>query len=66
MFLANSVSTFFINGFPVFNNEPRSLPGNPPGYTILDNWAFDDFMLVDELFAKAFRSFETCLSVSNN
>ena len=28
--LANSLITFFINGNPVFNNGPRSLPRNPP------------------------------------
>ena len=27
--LANGLITFFINGNPVFNNGPRSLPSNP-------------------------------------
>ena len=40
--LANGLITFFINGSPGFNNEPRSLPRNPPDYIILDNWVFDD------------------------
>ena len=35
--LANGLITFFINVSPVFNNGPRSLPGNLPDCTILDN-----------------------------
>ena len=35
--LANSLITFFIYGSLVFNNGPRSLPGNPPDCIILDN-----------------------------
>ena len=35
--LANGLITFFINGSPVFNNGPRSLPRNPPDCIILDN-----------------------------
>ena len=34
--------------------------------TILDNWVFDNFTLLDELFAKGLQSFETCLSGNNN
>ena len=33
---------------------------------ILFNSVFDDFMLAEELFAKASRSFETCVLVNNN
>ena len=29
--------TFLINGNLVFNKGPRSLPRNPPDWTILDN-----------------------------
>ena len=29
--LTNGLSTFFINGKPVFSNGPRSLSRNPPG-----------------------------------
>ena len=36
-FLANGLSTFFINGNPVFSNGSRRLPRNPPDCTILDN-----------------------------
>ena len=35
--LANGLSTFFISGKPVFNNGPRSLPRNPPYFTVLTN-----------------------------
>ena len=31
--LANSLSTFFIKGKPVFSNGPRSLSKNPPTVT---------------------------------
>ena len=33
---------------------------------MLDSWVFDNFILADETFAKASRSFETCVSVNNN
>ena len=33
---------------------------------ILFNWIFDNFILAEELFAKALRSFETCVLVNNN
>ena len=35
--LANHLFTFLINGSPVFNNGPRSLPRNPPDCIILDS-----------------------------
>ena len=38
----------------------------PPGCMILSNWAFENFMLADEPFAKALRIFETCVSVNDN
>ena len=34
--IANGLVTFFINGSPAFNNEPRSLPRNPPDCIILN------------------------------
>ena len=64
--LANGFITFFINGSRVFNNAPRSLPKNPRGCTILDNWVFDNLISVDELFAKILRRFWTCLLVNRN
>ena len=32
----------------------------------LDNWFFEKFILADESFAKALRSFKTCLPVNNS
>ena len=45
---------------------PRNLPRNPPDCTILDRWIFGNFISADELFAKALRSFATCLSKINS
>ena len=64
--LANGLITFFINGSPVFNNEPISLPRSSPNCTILDNWVFDNLISIDDLLAKALRRFATCLLVNNN
>ena len=66
MVLANGLSSFFINGKPVFSDGPKSLPRSPSDCNILDRWVFDNFILVDELFAKPLRSLETFLSVNNN
>ena len=64
MLLANGLSTFYIKSNPAFKNGPRSLPKDPPDCTILGKWVFDNFILADEFFAKALRSFGTCLLVS--
>ena len=45
-FLANGSITFFISGNPVFSNEQRSLPRNPPYCIILDIWVFDSLTSV--------------------
>ena len=37
-----------------------------PDCIILDNWVFENFILVDEPFVKALRIFETCVLFSNN
>ena len=37
----------------------------PPYCTTIDNLVFENFILGDELFAKALRIFETCISVNN-
>ena len=63
---SSGLSTLFIKVNPAFSNDPKSLPKNPPHYPILCNWVFDNFILAEELFAKAFRSFETCVLVNNN
>ena len=52
--LANGLSAFPIKATPIFSNGPRSLIENSTNCTILDNWVFDDFMLADEPFTKAF------------
>ena len=64
--LANGFSTFLIKGNLVFDNGPKSLPKSPPNCPILCNWVFDDFILAEQLFAKALRSLETCVLVNNN
>ena len=64
--VANGLSTFSINSNPAFSNGPKGLPKNLPDCTILRNWVFDNFRLAEELFAKALRSFETCVLVNNN
>ena len=46
--LANGLITFFINGNPVFSNEARSLPINPPDCIILDYWVFDKLISIDK------------------
>ena len=64
--LANGLCTFPIKGNPVFCNGAKSIPKNSPDYPILCNWAFDSFILADELFEKALRSLETCALVNDN
>ena len=44
----------------------KSLPKNSPFCTILNNWVFGNFILAEELFVKALRSFGTCMLVNNN
>ena len=56
----------FINGNRAFNNEPRTLPGNPPDCIIWDTWVFDSLISVDDLLAKALQRLATCLLVNNN
>ena len=64
--LANGLITFFISGNPVFSNEPRSLPRNPPDCIILDIRVFDNLISVDDFSVKALRGFETCRLVNKN
>ena len=64
--LADSLSKFLIKGYPVFTDGPKSLPYNSPDCTILCNWVYDNSILAEELFAKAWRSFETCALVNTN
>ena len=64
--LVSGLSTFFLKGDPVFSNGPNSLPKNPSDCPILCNWVFDNFILAEELCAKALWSFEICLLFNNN
>ena len=66
MLLANGLSTFFIKVNPAFSNDPRSLPKNPPDRLILRKRVFENFILAEELFAKALRNFETYVLVNNS
>ena len=64
--LVNGLSTFPINGNPVFSNCSKRLPKNPPDCPILCNLVFENFILANELFHKALRIFETCILVNKN
>lgn len=63
--LANGFSTFPIKASPVFNNNSKSLPKNPPVCTILCNLLFDNFILDEKLFAEGLRGLETYVLVNN-
>ena len=54
--LPNGLSTFPIKGNTVFSNGPSDC-------RIYYNLAFYNFILAEELFAKALRSFKTCVLV---
>ena len=54
--LANGLSTFFIKKKIVFSSSLRNPPKNPSDCTVLDSWAFDNIILADEPFPKAFQS----------
>ena len=55
--LANGLSTFPIQGNPLFSNGPK--------WSMLCNWVFDNFILARKLFTKVLQSLETCLLVNN-
>ena len=55
-------SAAFLKAEPKLENSSK----NPFDCTILDSRAFDNFILADELFAKALWSLETCPPVTNN
>ena len=52
------------HGNTFFNSGPRSLPRNLPDCTILDNRAFNNFILPNDL--QTLPSFETCQSVGDD
>ena len=62
--LVNDLSISFIKGKPVFSNGLKRSPKNPPDFTILDSWIFDN-ILADELFAKHLPGLENCALVNN-
>ena len=62
----STLSTFPAKGKPGFSNRPKKFPKIPPDRTVLYNWVFDSFVLVNEPFAKTFWSLETCVLVNNN
>ena len=66
MLLANGLSTFPIKGNAVFRNGYKGLPKNRPDCSILCNCVFDNFILAEELFAKALQSFEIYVLVNSN
>ena len=61
--LANSLIKLFINSKSTVIKDPRNLQGNPPDCNI---YVFSNFIIADELFAKALRMLKTCLLVNNN
>ena len=65
MLLVDGLGTFPIKGNPVFSNGPKSPTKNLPNCHILCKWLFDSFILAEELFAKALRSFQTCVLANN-
>ena len=60
--LASGLSTYFINSKPTFISGRR----HSPYCFIFHIWVFDNFILADNLFAKALWRFTTCLLVNNN
>ena len=65
MLLANGFSIFPIKDNPFLKNVPKSLSKNPCDSRFLCNWAFESFILAEELFAKVLRSFEIYVLVNN-
>ena len=63
MLLANGLCTFPIKGKPFFSNDRKILSKSSSDCPILYNRVFDNFILADEPFAKALRSFGNfCIS----
>ena len=49
-FLASGLSTFFISGYPVFNNGLKSLRKNPPDCrSVLRKWIFYNLIIFEIL-----------------
>ena len=60
--LANSLSTFPVKGNLFFSNGTKGLAKNTPDWV----WVFHNYILTEELFAKALQSFETCVLLNRN
>ena len=63
MHLTSGLSTFY---WRQTRNGPSSLPKNPPDCPILCIWTFGNFILADELLARALQSLGTCVLANNN
>ena len=63
---SNGIKTLLANGNPLFSNGPKSLPKNPPDCPILCIWVFDNFILAEELIAKALQSLKIYVLLNNN
>ena len=61
-----ALNTFSIKSKAVYINISGSLPKNLSDCLILCNWVLDNFILANELFGKAFRSFDTFVLENNN
>ena len=58
--------TFFINDKPTFISYPRNELRKQSNCIILEICVFEKYILTERLFAKAWRSFATCVSSGNN
>ena len=66
MLLINGLSTFPNKRNQFLSKGSKSLSKNPPDCPIFCIYVFDNFVLAEELFAKALRNFESCILVNNS
>ena len=62
--LANISTKSFIKGQPTSSDGPKTIPRNPPYFSILCNRFFDNFILADELFKKTLHNLKTLLVIT--
>ena len=64
LFLDNSSAllTIFLIVLSRKRNLSKKLPTTPSNCTVLDKCVFENFILVDEPFAKSLRILKTCIS----
>ena len=60
------LSIFPIKGNLVFSNGPKILRENPSKCPILISQGLDNFIVTEELLAKALRNLETYVLANNN